>query len=331
MKKTHLRLLVGLIPIFAIIISALGRTDSSDDIPLYKVIDEYRSAGYITNDYDKVIELVAKDFIEGTSFENSLNLNGLPKNNSINIYVLRQDPNNYFRGLGCNCAYIGSSTILCDENLLTSMTNTILISEVNFPLTIELPNGEESILEYDAVGFINLGMMVFVFQWTIGHEIGHLILGHDSSRYYFQPPTTDLVTLEPLDVDIPRNFEIEADQFVLEHVSRDYGNTIYFGINNFIDYLYHQALKAQGTELPTNVDFTGEIYGRRIKLNLYDGPEPHPPLLIRSLDMMDVVLKSEIAYDNTGYYDDMRATINLVSEGSPFYASVCDTKFFYNP
>lgn len=297
-------IVVPLIIIVVVLISIGNRTPS-----LKKALNEYIASGQLNSEDNRLLSNIAREFVKGTPFEDKVVINAAPQSDAINVYVLNRDPKQYFQGLSCNCAYVGQgNVIVCDEKLLQ-----------HFRHLIDIPNGQIPSLtqaESDSIiKYTNTRFSFFLLQWIIGHEIGHLVLGHDGSEFYFQPSSIFSQPNNETTTKIDRQHEQEADKFVIQQLSVSQPEDQFWGwlaLSNVVSNMYDQAKNEQKTESS--------------KIKLADSPDVHPPWLIRSLDMATLLINSApYAADRTGYFDAIRQSIEIVSGGSQPH-TLCDVK-----
>jgi hypothetical protein len=298
LRRSYLLGLIVVLPLLVVLAALLivGRRMPS----LTQALNEYVEAQHLIDADNQLIWSITQDFVQGTQFENKVVINAPPQSDAINIYVLDEDPKGYFRDLECNCAYLGQeNVIVCDAELLEY-----------FRGLIEIPGGEEAAL-------INPRFNSFLLQWIIGHEIGHLVLGHGKGKHHFQPPSSlPLLPRRQQPVaGITPQYEQEADTFVIEHLNPNRPDDqfwVWLGLSNVIGAMYNQTLNAWMDKSPLP------------EIELAYGPDMHPPWLIRLLDMAELLIDTyPSVVDESGYFEAVRKSIRLVSDGLPS-PSLCE-------
>jgi len=325
LSRSRILILVIVLPLLVVLAALLivgGRTPS-----LTEGLSEYVATGHFTESSNQLIWNIAQSFVRGTQFEDRIVINASPQPDAINVYILRDDPKRYFKGIGCNCAYLGQqNVIVCDAELLEYFRHLIDVPEGALPL----PDKAEA---SEANTYLNSRFSLFLLQWIIGHEIGHLVLHHGVGAYYFQP--SSLLSLashqQRSSRPIARRYEQEADTFIGKHLSRPEDQVWgWLALSSVIETMYGQALDQQrrqrGEALLSDDQLREMIFQRSITVELTDGPDIHPPWLIRALDMTTLLMDTYPAVkDTTGYVDAVRKSIHR-KPGGRLPSTLCTAK-----
>ncbi len=302
-RKSWLRALVAVVPMLIILATVLvigtkPRTPS-------QAIEEYVRAGYVVNDDNQLIWNIAQDFINSTRYENKLLINQPPRAGFANIYVLKSDPKDYF-DIDCNCAYLGNGIIVCDEKLIKYFTEILNYKyKEGEKIWLEDQMGRDEAIEYN--NDINLLLSVSLLRWIIGHEIGHLVLNHDGLESNFRP-TGDTPQR------LAKNVEMEADAYAIERISYvDDITFTYLTLSSTIMTLYVYARDIQSPEKAGMVPLRNEDI---TPITLADISSTHPPLLRRSLDMMELLLRMHPELDSSDFFNVVAANVDYKSKGA---------------
>jgi len=279
-----------------------------------QAINEYISAGYLDDSNNQLIWNIASSYLQSTQYENNLIINSSPQSAAVNVYVLSKDPKNYFKEINCNCAYLGQDNIIvCDAKLFKNLQSLIDIPPDAFGSVPWAPSS--------AVGLINSRFSYFIHQWILGHEIGHLVLGHGTGESHFQPSVLTLFqsTTETPQPSIAPQYEQEADTFAIENLGPEQIDDqfwVWLGLSNMVGAMYDRALQDQGIAVSES---------QPPKMELAYSSDGHPPWLIRLLDMAQILINTyPVIVDESGYFDAIRESIHLTPDGqsSPL---LCDT------
>jgi len=121
---------------------------------------------------------VIQTFVDATRFEGKINTQSKPQLGYLNFYVASSKLPGRLSGIKCNCAYIGSDTIICDEAFLRSFS-----SSVNFTRDSIYGKDADKIWEdvRRTLSKVNDDTSTNLAAWIIGHEIGHAVLHETSS------------------------------------------------------------------------------------------------------------------------------------------------------
>lgn len=310
LQRSHIFRLLIIMPLLVVFVTLLSIGNQTASLANI-LSQEYEHHAYV-NKYNNLIWNIGQYFVHNTRFENKININRPPQQDTVNIYVVDKNSKRFFPKINCNCASLGqNNTIICDAELLEYFRHLIDISEDGF----DLPSKEQaSRIRF----YMNTRFSFFLLQWMMGHEIGHLVLNHGTGKSYFQAPSTLLgIQQQTSSGKIRREYEQTADQFVIEHLRLSSVSDQFWAwlsLSNVISKMYAQALHEQGD--------------RQLKtLELIDSGEPHPPWLIRALDMATLLINTSVfPLDNTGYFDTLRQTIHIRSAKNSQPSTLCKAK-----
>lgn len=121
----------------------------------------------------KSFEPMIRKFAHGTRFENKVNLDRPPELGYLNFYIADRPLPGRLSAITCNCAYVGSDTVICDDTFFNSFG-----SSVNFTRDSIFGAEADKIWnsERDTFEKINKTTSDFLHSWIVGHEIGHAVL-----------------------------------------------------------------------------------------------------------------------------------------------------------
>lgn len=275
---------------------------------MYEVLSDYVRRGYVSRESTHLVARVVNDYLVQQGGSLRFSVNQLPDSSIINVYVLASDPDGHFSRLDCNCGYVpGTRAIICDDKFLRQFRRMIHIDDA-----AEWEGAE------DVIQVINVNFSYFLLQWIVGHELGHLVLGHDFETNYFDahPMLTAGNRVPP---KVRRDFELAADRFAIEKLS---GGEDYFfawlGLSNVISHNYGDAIRRQ-REKDDIRHVPGDIrpLDAKDKVVLRDLHAAHPPFLLRATQLANTVLdvhKGKI-HDTTGHFDRVLGNLSVGPEG----------------
>lgn len=321
------------------LIFLVGIFAGQKSVSLKQAIHEYLESGYFNTDDNQLLWNISREIVEGTHFEGRVVINATPKSEAINIYVLEQDPEEYFHDLKCNCAYLGQDNIIiCDKEILDYFDSLVKLSPSGRWESIPMEGNQDDFSQEDQelnaqflqeiTSFTNTRFNFFLTQWIIGHEIGHLMLEHGTGKYHFKPPASyNFLPWNSSHDKLLRQYEEEADRFVIENLNPgelDDQFWMWLGISNLTSTMYSMTAAEQG--------ITRESVVHLPKIDVRDDPYRHPPWLIRLLDMVDLLIETYPAVvDESGHFERMRQSIRLVNpkeEDAPTPLELCQNQVF---
>lgn len=261
--------------------------------PTYSdILNGYVEKNYMTNQYDHLIYKIAKTYVEGSKFENKININSYLKADNLNIYVLSNDEKEVFTTLDCNCAYIDfNNTIVCDKKIFEYLENRL-----------KLFGKKDSSLK-----LVETRFYYFLVQWVLGHEIAHVVLNHKIDQSNVMGEGLNESKKDSLSLLTYFQKENKADAFVIDHLDIEDEQNAYFfwlGISNMISTSYDNTLNAWLDKKKNKASDSIELV---INTN------QHPPWLLRYLDMVDLLLKSypNQIVDSSNYFGFIREKIKI--------------------
>ncbi len=148
---------IGIVVLFSSMCNAplSDNTLSSESAKRY--LSQIYARGLISTYFDERVWEIASHYTRGTQFAGKVRINEEPAQDALNIYVFHYDEKLPLWLQGTCNVFPGENVILCDHKLLDSI-----------PSEVPLASGDPaSTLMY----------------WLIGHEIGHIVLGHDQRGF----------------------------------------------------------------------------------------------------------------------------------------------------
>lgn len=285
---------------------------------LKTLIQEHVDGERFTSQGISRFEPLIQQFIQGTRFEGRYMLNSPLRASILNIYFLKNDFEGVFAEVRNNCAYLKHdeyNVILCDINFLSDWRNTFprgyFKGESDWHI-IDKEKGKkkekwkkhisedvfEEVLER-AEESQHFMLDNFFIQWLLGHEIGHAVLNHSPGHLLYMPD-------ESLKGNrLSKAREIEADLFALNHIfDDDLTRTIFWmSISRLVAAWVYAETGKSGSEI-ANSDTV---------IKIIDISHTHPPLLLRVLNMVEVLLEKYPYIDNTGYFKRLRSRVSVIN------------------
>lgn len=223
-------------------------------------------------------------FVQGSRFEGKVNTEAAPRDGFLNLYVARSAPEGRLASIRCNCAYVGSSTIICDKAFLDTFSKV-----VNFTRQGVYGKDADALWAQSKAIFdqVNKRIADVLVAWILGHEIGHAIL-HGESNFGRRRPFT-------------RAQELEADRFFIEKSlvgadARQVQN-LSFGLSQIIFAVIGIAMNIPGADQETP--------RKAIIAPSLDGI--HPPWLVRALLLGQEI--SELQHAQDGFYSSLSGNV----------------------
>lgn len=157
---------------------------------------------------------LAAFFVEGTEFQGKVNINGIPKTDHINIFVVDQIPRNLVPNFHENCSYIGYlNAIFCDRLWLGREAGKLLATTEFHELVVQdIKTRETQPLTDNRKADMQKRLVSAFITWVIGHEIGH------SVRH------KEIITKQHKQLHFDASYdaiEFEADQYVAATLQKD--------------------------------------------------------------------------------------------------------------
>jgi hypothetical protein len=247
---------------------------------------------------------IIETYTRGTRFEGrvAINPNQLVKG-SLNFFFFRSDPRGLLARHLDSCSYIHvDDVVLCSLPFLEEMSKLVTLTseeladanhyEWNDELLGKIGISRERLIEIVVPVFTAISGNV-ALQWVIGHEIGHAVdgdsaaIGSMSSR---------------------RQVEEKADRFFVERVPGEQEATkiMLTFVANLVAQQFGRIFAEQHGKTFRGFD----VEDRQI--TLHDAGGPHPPLLLRVLDLAERLLEAYPEVDQTGHYGRVRRLITVV-------------------
>jgi hypothetical protein len=244
-------------------------------------------------------------------------------------------------GLSCNCSYVpGSWSIVCDGQFLAS-AQRFLESKAAAERAAEQGEQTKAKADKDKKASKKSGGRApksettedfepliqnlfrnFLFEWMIAHELGHLVNNHTEQ---------DMARSWTYGSGIPVGIaaEKEADEYYisnLQHQAQQQFNA-WLGLSNVVTRLYGQAVQQQHKEeLQAQIDKHGPqfIFNTELDVDIKYVANKHPPLLLRALNLADLVIARYPAIvDSSGYFDRIHARVKPVPSSEPDTPALC--------
>lgn len=254
---------------------------------------------------------VMVQWTQGTVYAGLVRVNLPLRTGFINLYIFEHD---YLQAksaeLSCGCSYIpGSWSIVCDEAFLSSIQR--YMDGKNAPTQHSAAHGTKGDDESPRAWAHE-----FFLEWVLAHELGHLVNNHTAR---------DLERSWTFDGGVPVGLqaEKEADEFYISNMQNQTQAQVsaYFTLSSLITNLYAWSVYYHRAE--DNKE-GGSVFGADTYVDIYYSPHRHPPLLIRALNLADILLKRyPQMVDSTGYFDRIRRHIRFKEGSRPNSPQLC--------
>lgn len=183
-----------ILPIAPVVVLLAWGLNARTTSPLAWKAQQLVTAGQFDHELAHSIELAAQPFTHGSRYQGRLVTSSVAPTGSLGIYAV-DTTSSELSTLTCNCAFVGSGTIVCDANFVRNFINSTKLGLAD-------PAGTGMSKRIDAV------YQKWLLSWLVGHEIGHAIL-HDEAYNW---------TLLLHDLPTPEAKELQADRYFAEHV-----------------------------------------------------------------------------------------------------------------
>lgn len=258
--------------------------------PLMNEVSACLAAGCFDTTVASNIAPAVSVFLAGTKYEGKINTSERPKEGYLNIYLAKSQLPGRLSTIKCNCAFIGNSTIICDQRFLSSFTDSVKMTRDSFYGPDSGKIFEEQKLVIDQV---NERVAKVLALWLIGHEIGHAVL-----HYYISFERRTAMTEKQ---------ELEADKFFIDKMlasaTKDERQNVSFAITQFIFSIITATFR------------TSPNGGAAVIAPSVDGI--HPPWLIRALKLGEH-MNRVISTDATGndFYEKLAHDVTVARDGT---------------
>jgi TPR repeat protein len=296
-----------------------------DQNTLFGKLEYYLSQDMMTINSEINFVNIFAEYVKDTRFQGKVRINSSPKFETLNFYVLKDDPEGYFPGLSCNCGQLldqkikKGNIIVCDSKLIKTVFDF-----ANFSTHEPEYDSEDSKDKYKNIieNFMNNlddFTSTFFLKWLIGHEIGHAVNRHGSiHNFYFLHPKN---RISP---QVKEGFEVEADQYFLENVPIQNLHMGRHALNQIMIALHKNAVKivakmksAKDSRYSPEV----EIVFKQSKRNIHD------PLIKRALRLINQFpkIQPEVFFEDK-FFVQLNGKIRPSNTGASISMNLCDFK-----
>ena len=231
-------------------------------------------------------------FLAGTPFAGKLNTSGPPQEGFLNVYFAKAKLPGRLSSIKCNCAYIGFSTVICDDQFIASFRSAVNFSRASF-----YGKDASTIFEQEraVIEQVNQRTSQTLTSWILGHEIGHAVL-HGSMSYERRQRVTE-------------KQELEADNFFIERASREADRqgrqNLSWGITQFIFGIFGVASSPAAGRA-----------GGRVVIIAPSTDGIHPPWLIRALKLGERMTQMDPDRpQQNNFYESLLSNVEVRSDG----------------
>lgn len=289
---TFMGLLRALVAGLVVFVGLNTQANAADDAGLAptteRIVSRLFRDGLISTYFDSEVRTIASHYARRSEFAGNVRVNEAPDPNALNVYVFHYaEGHPAFLRNNCN-SFPRDRVIVCDHRLLDSIPSSL-------PIALSANQGIPP---------------PFLMYWVIGHETGHVVLGHDRAAFLSfissastgseMTPVAGNDTSRPTTKDSVRtlnSFEVDADRFAVSSLpvsSTD--QWMYFGLP-LIDAIGWELPKARSNT--TNRDGTpvakpnptlserGIPSDGPVIVRVRDGH--HPPLVLRLYDLVSTI------------------------------------------
>jgi tetratricopeptide (TPR) repeat protein len=215
----------------------------------------------------------------------------------LHFFFFRSDPDGQLARFLNTCAYVShGDVVLCSLPFLEQLASYILLHDVLAEVQDEASSDREGLA--DLMPMLVAGFGQFLVDWVIAHEVGHAELGHQSP---FLTPGHQ-----------SREYEQAADDFYVARLGNEHhASETAISLANVLAKAYHECYVREFGK-----PYDGEgLVTEHATIHLEQGDEPHPPFVIRLLNLADRLLARYPDVDRTGYYVNVRKNIHLTIVG----------------
>jgi len=263
-------------------------------------IEQRRFATKGVTEYEGLIQ----HYVHGSRFQDHFAINSRVRKSVLNFYFFKDDFPPALSQIRDNCAYLNTNEfemIICDVDFLTNWHNAFPGAwEPNIAKRYKSSEVPQDVLQRTDEILSNM-LGGFFTQWVLAHEIGHAVLQHSPGHFLAMPDGT----IKELSVSKQR--ERDADLFAIRHIFNDQMVRFMFWISIcqvVASWVYAETGKSA-------VDLgTSQSDGTVIEIP--SRSSTHPPLTIRVLDMVNVLLAEHPDIDTSGYFSKLSKMIRVV-------------------
>ena len=266
-------------------------------------LDDSELKHYTSNEFiAHILNILTKD----TKFDGKVQVNQLPTPDAINLYFLKEDPEDLVDHFKDNCVYMGYlNVIICDANFVRSQLDEVAGYDRFYSLIlINAETGEILNNNPDNLKTIRSLMKSSFLVWFIGHEIGHAIKHHD-----YVVDTQRYVHFNEVDYS---ERELEADAHVAEMLSKSLETAAIFdpALGEFIEHEFRELYLKSGRPAPSNVGMNDDTFAEKTQLVLRYS-KYNMPLLVRALRISDLLQQQVPNLNETGHIQKIRKNVVL--------------------
>lgn len=276
---------------FLLSLNAAIAADVKNDFPT--AVRAWLADGSAISANDLILEGVADRYAAGTPYQGRIRINLPPKKHFLTFLTIKREAlRNYNASYVCNCRAVPAvETVICDNDFFNDFLASVRQGD-------------------DAPPELNAMYQNFLANWLLGHEVGHIVLGHTSN-------------IEKLSVRNNADSgviwgdlrEIEADNYVLTRLSHE--SQLQFAgfmtLSQMVTSMYADLIAEQVPEKDlekAREDGKNPVFGTLFDVTILYNKTLHPPWFVRVLDMFYLLRKRyPQIVDSSGYWENLRARI----------------------
>jgi hypothetical protein len=305
---------LGVLAIVACLASSLANAESWEQ-KLPQQTREWLANGDLTSELDLIVENTSRRYLTGTPYAGRLRINMPPEPNTATFLMVRRSALGRLNSnLTCTCSVaLSQEAVVCDADFVNDFLDVVNTRDDQESDTDDIK---------DALQQLDQGYRLFLSNWLIGHEVGHLVLQHHSSSAADERRTPDAPQSGPDASTLRwgREEELEADGYVLARISRsEIQFSAFMTLSQLATSLYARLIELQHPEelRAAIAADKNPIFGTMFPIKVRFSQSRHPPWFIRVLDMADLLFKHyPTMVDTSGYWKNLRAQIEPVDVGA---------------